>query len=126
MSIESDDGLVPASAWAADERARLRGRVEMFNVSRLGGLDGWTMDRTQYDLMRDHILAMVEDAGPGGVLLREVVASAQARYETHEAFPGGRLRNYCTFTKVDLEARGLLERLPGSGPQCLRLRSLSD
>lgn len=37
-------GTVPASAWEADERARARGRVEMFNATRPGGLDGWTMD----------------------------------------------------------------------------------
>lgn len=92
----------------------------MFNASRPGGLDGWTMDLTQYELMRAHILGMVEDAGPEGLLLKELVATAQAKFETHEAFPGGRLRNYCTFTKVDLEARGLVERVSGSGPQRVR------
>ena len=45
----------------------------------------------------------------------------QARFGEHPLFPGGRLRNYCTYTKVDLEARCLLERAPGSGPQRLRL-----
>jgi hypothetical protein len=57
-----------------------------------------------------------------GVLLADVVAVAQARFGRHPAFPGGRLRNYCTFTEVDLEARCLIERVPGSGPQRLRLR----
>lgn len=95
----------------------------MFNASRPGGLDGWTMDLTQYELMRAHILEHAEDAGPEGVLLKALVASAQARYETHAAFPKGRLRNYCTFTKVDLEARGLIERMPGPGPQRIRLTS---
>lgn len=95
----------------------------MFNASRPGGLDGWTMDLVQYEWMRAHILEMVEDAGPDGVLLKQLVATAQARFEHDEAFPGGRLRNYCTFTKVDLEARELVERIPRSGPQRLRLGS---
>jgi hypothetical protein len=116
-------GPVPASAWAADEEARLRGRVQMFNASRPGGLDGWTMDAEQYALVRAHILEMVDD---DGVLLKDVVAAAQARFGTHPAFPGGRLRNYCTYTKVDLEARCLIERVPGSGPQRLRRVTRSE
>ena len=121
MTLEPRGGLVPEAAWDADERARRRGRVEMFNASRPGGLDGWTMEEAQYELMRDHILELAEDAGPRGVLLKDLVATAQARYETHPSFPKGRLRNYCTFTKVDLEARGLIERMAGSGPQRVRL-----
>jgi hypothetical protein len=116
-------GPVPASAWAADEEARLRGRVQMFNATRPGGLDGWTMDAEQYALVRAHILEMVDD---DGVLLKDVVAAAQARFGTHPAFPGGRLRNYCTYTKVDLQARCLIERVPGPGPQRLRRTTRSE
>jgi hypothetical protein len=111
-------GLVPASAWDADAEARRRGRVEMFNAGRPDGLDGWTMDVAQYELLREHVLDMVPDAGE--VLLKDVVAAGQARFGSHPAFPGGRLRNYVTFVKVDLEARGLVERVPGSSPQRLR------
>ncbi len=123
MTRDPHAGPVPASAWAADEEARLRGRVQMFNASRPGGLDGWTMDAEQYALVRAHILEMVDD---DGVLLKDVVAAAQARFGTHPAFPGGRLRNYCTYTKVDLEARCLIERVPGSGPQRLRRVTRSE
>ncbi len=121
MTSNPHAGPVPEPAWAADDLARQRGRVEMFNASRPGGLDGWTMDLTQYELMRGHILAMAGEAGPEGVLLKELVAAAQTEYSTHPAFPKGRLRNYCTFTKVDLEARGLIERLSGPGSQRIRL-----
>ncbi len=117
MTRDPHAGPVPASAWAADEEARLRGRVQMFNASRPGGLDGWTMDAEQYALVRAHILEMVDD---DGVLLKDVVAAAQARFGTHPAFPGGRLRNYCTYTKVDLEARCEIERVRGSSPQRIR------
>ena len=123
MTRDPHAGPVPASAWAADEEARLRGRVQMFNATRPGGLDGWTMDAEQYALVRAHILEVVDD---DGVLLEDVVAAAQARFGTHPAFPGGRLRNYCTYTKVDLQARCLIERVPGSGPQRLRRTTRSE
>ena len=42
---------------------------------------------------------------------------AQERYSTHPLFPKGRVRNYCTFTKVDLEARCEIERVPRRSPQ---------
>lgn len=121
-SRDPHGGPVPEQAWHADAVARERGRVEMFNATRPGGLDGWTMDLRQYELMRAHILDVLDDhADPDGtVALRDVVASAQDRYGTHPAFPGGRTRNYCTYTKVDLEARGEVERVPRSSPQRLR------
>jgi len=115
-------GPVSDRAWHADALARQRGRVEIFNATRPDGLDGWTMDLAQYELMRAHILDMLDEhAGPDGtVALRDVVAAAQERYATHPLFPGGRLRNYCTYTKVDLEARGEIERVPGVSPQRIR------
>ena len=115
-------GPVPDSAWAADAEARARGRVEVFNATRPGGLDGWTMDAAQYELMRAPVLDTVDElvGADGSVLLRDVVAAAQERYGAHPLFPGGRLRNYCTYTKVDLEARCEIERVPGSGPQRIR------
>jgi hypothetical protein len=121
MRRDAHAGPVPPEAWHADEVARQGGRVQVFNAVRPGGLDGWTMDEAQYALMRDHILAMLEEeADPdGSIPLSRVVQAAQERYATHPLFPGGRVRNYCTFTKVDLEARCEIERLPGSRPQRL-------
>jgi hypothetical protein len=115
-------GPVPEQAWHADAIARERGRVEIFNATRPGGLDGWTMDRQQYELMRTHILDMVDAVGDpdGGIALREVVEAAQQEYAAHPLFPRGRTRNYCTFTKVDLEAREEIERVPRSSPQRIR------
>lgn len=112
-------GPVPEEAWARDAEARQRGRVEIFNATRPHGLDHWTMDERQYELMRAHILDMVRDESDadGTILLKDVVTAAQERYATHELFPTGRVRNSCTFTKVDLEARCEIERLPRSSPQ---------
>jgi hypothetical protein len=94
----------------------------MFNATRPRGLDGWTMDAQQYEAMRDHILATIDDYADddGAVPLALVVDLAQRTYADSPLFPGGRLRNYCTYTKVDLEARCEIERLPGSSPQRIR------
>lgn len=122
MDPDPHSGPVSERAWDADGAARDRGRVAMFNATRPDGLDGWTMDAAQYALPRDLILDTIDDqAGPdGSVALRTVVEAAQDRYGAHPLFPGGRLRNYCTFTKGDLEARGEIERLPGVSPQRIR------
>jgi hypothetical protein len=115
-------GPVSDIAWHADAAARARGRVAIFNATRPNGLDGWTMDLQQYELMRSHILQMLEQEADanGAVALKRIVEAAQARYGAHALFPKGRVRNYCTFTKVDLEARCEIERIPGSGAQRLR------
>jgi Family of unknown function (DUF6958) len=97
----------------------------MFNASRPGGLDRWTMDVRQHELMRNHILETIDAfADDGTVPLKTVVTAAQERHSSHELFPKGRVRNYCTFTKVDLEARCEIERVPGASPQ--RIRRWSD
>jgi hypothetical protein len=119
MAIERDPhcGPVPAAALEADRLARgERGRVEILNATRPGGMDGWTMDVRQYELLRELILAEAA-AAEDGVLLKDLVAIAQERLGRHERFPGGRLRNYVTYVKVDLEARCEVERLPRSSPQ---------
>jgi hypothetical protein len=113
-------GPVSEVALAADAAARKRGRVAIFNASREHGLDGgWTMDEEIWKLMRQHILEMIDTASDddGTVPLKLVVEEAQRRYSKHELFPKGRVRNYCTFTKVDLEARREIERVAGSSPQ---------
>ncbi len=113
-------GPVSAEAYAADAAARKRGRVAIFNATREHGLDGgWTMDESIWKLMRKHILEMIDTAGDdeGTVGLKLVVDEAQRRYSDHPLFPKGRVRNYCTFTKVDLEARCEIERVVGSSPQ---------
>ena len=107
-------------ALAADAEARKRGRVAIFNATREHGLDGgWTMDEKIWELMRQHILEMIDTAADdeGAIPLKVVVDEAQRRYSDHPLFPKGRVRNYCTFTKVDLEARCEIERVVGLSPQ---------
>ena len=47
---------------------------------------------------------MIRRGPDRSVALRAVVDAAQERYGAHPLFPGGRVRNYCTYTKVDLRA----------------------
>lgn len=113
-------GPVPPAAWDLDARTRAeKGRVQIFNATRADGLDGWTMDLDQWSLMRGHILEMIDaHAAPdGSVPLQLVVEAAKERYSGHQAFPKGRVTNYVRYTKVDLEARCEIERVPGSSPQ---------
>lgn len=113
-------GPVPESAWDADAEARAgKGRVEIFNAIRPGGLDGWTMDQAQYEAVRELIFEMIDDHADddGTIKLQTVVDAAQDRYGNHELFPKGRLTNYVRYTKTDMEARCEIERIPRSSPQ---------
>lgn len=121
MTRDAHRGPVPDTALVADAEARARGRVQMLNAARPGGLDGWTITLEQWELMRAHILETIDAfADPDeGIALETVVEAARARLSTHPAFPTGNVTNYCRFVKVDLEARCEVERLPGS-PQRIR------
>ncbi|MHA7209955.1 DUF6958 family protein [Arthrobacter sp. MDT1-65] len=94
----------------------------MFNATRPDGLDGWTISLEQYDLLVEVILGAIDvfAADDDTVPLKVVVDEAQSRLGSHPAFPNGRLSNYVRYTKVDLEARGLVERIPKSSPQRIR------
>lgn len=113
-------GPVPESAWEADRIARAeKARVEIFNATRPGGRDGWTMDEAQYQAVHDLILEMIDDCADddGTIRLQSIVDEAQRRFGTHELFPKGRLTNYVRYTKTDMEARCIIERIPNSSPQ---------
>jgi hypothetical protein len=112
---------VPQSALDTDQQDRLRGRVRMLNGALEGGMESWTLPLEQWELVRDVILEVVDDADPeDGVLLKAVVATVQARLGNHPAFPGGRLTNFTRYVKVDLEGRRVLEVVPGASPQRVR------
>lgn len=112
---------VPPAAFETDRRDRERGRVRMLNGALEGGMEGWTLPLEQWELVRDVILDVVDDADPDeGAFLKTLVAITQDRLEHHPAFPGGRLTNVTRYVKVDLEARGVLEVVPRSSPQRVR------
>ena len=110
---------VPPAAFHADAEARQRGRVRMLNGGLEGGMEDWTMPLEQWQLVRATIREALEDLADddGTVALQAVVAFAQERLGDHPLIPGGRLKNITTYTKVDLEARGEVVRVPGVSPQ---------
>jgi hypothetical protein len=87
-------GPVPDAAWKRDaETRRTTGRVEIFNATRHGGLDGWTMDGEQYRAVHDLILDIIDDDADtdGTIRLQHVVDAIQHRLGNSELFPKGRL-----------------------------------
>lgn len=122
MTTDPHSAPVSDRAWQADAESRARGRGQMFNSTRPDGLDGWTITVEQYDLLVALILETIDAFADetGSVPLQTIVEEAQRQLGTHPAFPGGRLSNYVRYTKVDLEARGLVARIPKSSPQRVR------
>lgn len=80
------------------------------------GKQGVNIDKAKYDAIAAAILAAIQSAGvlPFGDLAAAVTARLSAEFE-------GSIGWYTTTVKLDLEARGLIERVPGVTPQQLRL-----
>jgi hypothetical protein len=80
------------------------------------GKQGVNIDRNKYDLVRQAILASLAQRGemPFGELPAAVEASLASPLH-------GSIAWYTVSVKLDLEARGLIERVPGRSPQVIRL-----
>jgi hypothetical protein len=80
------------------------------------GKQGVNIDRAKYDLIRQAILDSLAQRGeiPFGEMDAAVAASLTGPFD-------GSIGWYTTTVKLDLEARGLVERVPGRSPQVLRL-----
>jgi len=80
------------------------------------GKEGVNIDKAKYDAVREAILAIIGDRGemPFGELA-DAVGKRLTDFD-------GSVGWYTTTVKLDLEARGEIERVPGSGPQQLRLK----
>ena len=83
----------------------------------------------KYTLIREAVLAHLPDSRSDGMLfdqLEEKVAAHLAENGVPNAlFPKpGSVRWYCKAVQLDLEAKGLIERLPNQSP--IRLRKTAD
>lgn len=79
---------------------------------------GVRVDRARYEAVRDAILHAVPAAGDGLPFGR---LSDEVRARVPEGlFAGASIAWYTTTVKLDLEARGLLQRLPGSPQRLVR------
>lgn len=80
------------------------------------GKEGVNISRAKYDTIRAAILDVV--GARGEILFKELPAAVE---ETLQEPFNGSISWYVTTVKLDLEARSLLERVPGSSPQRLKL-----
>ena len=82
------------------------------------GAQGCNIAKDKYQAMRKAILKHVprrKEGTPFGGLLHAVTELVQG-----EVFAGASISWYLTVVKLDLEAKGLIERVPRKSPQHLR------
>ncbi len=80
------------------------------------GKKGVNIDQDKYNTMRQAILDAVQDHGE--ITFKELTEDVRCRLEGN--FDGS-INWYVTTVKLDLEARGVIQRIPGSSPQRLHL-----
>ena len=80
------------------------------------GKSGVNISKQKYDVVRAAIVHAI--SARGEITFKELTQDVQARLEG--TFDGS-ISWYVTTVKLDLEARGLIERVPKSRPQRLRL-----
>lgn len=80
------------------------------------GKAGVNISRHKYEVMKNSILESLE--GKGEVALQEIHDEVKRRLAGR--FEGS-ISWYFTTVKLDLEARGIIERVPGRRPQHIRL-----
>ncbi|MFX1367685.1 MAG: DUF6958 family protein [Promethearchaeota archaeon] len=81
------------------------------------GKTGVKIELDKYNMMRDAIIEVLKETGNiGFIQLRE-----QVKKKLLGDFRGS-IGWYFTTVKLDLEARGIIERVPGKKPQILRLK----
>ncbi len=83
------------------------------------GKEGVHIEREKYDLIREHILDVMNETD-SDMALKDVI-------RTIEKHIGGTFEGsvswYVTTVKLDLEAHDIIERLPNTSPQVIRLKN---
>jgi hypothetical protein len=77
------------------------------------------MPRWKYDVVRSAILEVLSST-PQGMAYKSIVAAVASALDTDTRDRLGSLSWHTVVVKLDLEARGLIERVPGTRPQLLR------
>ena len=81
------------------------------------GKQGVNISRTKYEMVRQAILDAIRSQGT--ITFQGLVSLVD--YNLRNRFEGS-IPWYVTTVKLDLEARGLIERIPGPGEQKLTLK----
>jgi hypothetical protein len=82
------------------------------------GKQGVNISQEKYETIRQAILSVIEEQEE--ILFKDLTPAVDRRLEGNFA---GSIPWYVTTVKLDLEARGLIMRIPKSSPQRLRLGS---
>ncbi len=91
-------------------------RIVTRNITK--GAGGKRISRAMYDATRDAILGVLPGRGDG-MPFTDLMKKVERRVP-RDLFAGASVGWYTTTVKLDLEARGLIERVPGAHPQRLR------
>ena len=83
--------------------------------------NGVIIDRQKYEMVRDVIIKIIDTRGV--ITFKELLSEA-GKELTSQHFDGSPSW-YCTWVKLDLEAKQIIERIQGSNPQKLRLRKVT-
>ena len=93
--------------------------IETLNVN--PGVGGARVNKARYEAMREALLKAVPRSEEG-IAFRALPNVVKEYLPGGELPGGGSIGWYVTTVKLDLEARGMLERLEGVTPQRLRRR----
>lgn len=94
-----------------------RGRIQTHNVNYTSGRGGRSIAADVYDAAKQAILESVPK-GKVGITFPELLAEVRRRVP-RGVFAGKSVAWYATTVKLDLEAHGLIARVPGARPQRL-------
>lgn len=82
------------------------------------GKTGVNIDKAKYEIIHDAILAVIDENG-GEIAFKDLATAVDSQLTA--PFDGS-INWYITTIKLDLEARGEIERVPGVSPQRMRLK----
>ncbi len=85
------------------------------------GAGGTRINREKYEIVRKAILSSIP-RGRAGVLFKDLPKLVTRRVPGERFEKKGSVSWYVTTVKLDLEARGFIERIEGESPQRLRRR----
>lgn len=100
-----------------DEKKKDDEKIQTRNVT---GANGVNISRQMYDEVKKAILHTLEKKNGDGVLAKDLPKEI-AKQVPKKLFADASVPWYTTVVKLDLEARGLIKRVPGSQPQMLQL-----
>ena len=109
-------GVIPPASGEAPPR----GRHPRISTLRPNGKPGAQLDADKYEAMKSAILRVVP-ADERGIEFERLPEAVRAGLDDRLYGPGGpSIPWYCVAVNLDLEARGLIEEVPGTRPARLR------